>query len=831
VFTIYPFLREMRKESRFFWAYLLGCRKRSVTNTNGGLLRLTRCLILLLLGLSSTFYTTAWAQESPYQWPVLQMDPRLPKQNVGAYLGLFADLSMKLDGPQAAAEVFMAPADYFKQFSEFGTPEKNGWARFRVNNSFNESIDQVLYWEDWAFEAELWQLHEGQWKRKELKDFQSAESYPSLGTNFPYFKLSLPPGKSDWMIRIKGVTNHFREVSLYSPLAFEKKVSSELASYALLFGILAVMGLYNLSLYRSFKNPELLYFSGYIWSFCSFLVVRDRIFESWFGLPIWYGGMTSFLLSSGFFLGTFYFQIKYSWLMLGIGPKRWIIRWSMYLPLLASVATVPIGFYDIEFFSEAVNTLPTLIVFGLFFYALYFALRRSAQAFWLLISFTSALVGGILEMLSLAGQSWFSHPWQWGVTLEVLILSGYLNRRILALRQEKEIAQTMRLAESRKHAAELEDKIAQKTRDLRQANETKDKFFSIVAHDLRGPIGSLSVLFNEVIEQPDQISPDLLKTMQDTTRNTFYFLEELLSWARSQQGGIDLNPKVFDLDPAAREIANLFATQASTKGIALSVSGKSETWVLADLPMVNTVLRNLINNALKFTQSGGSVEVGWNQTGAKVRIEINDTGVGLDEHKKNSLFRLDVKATSSIGTHSEQGTGLGLILAKEFVTQNGGEIGVESQVGKGSQFWFTLPASAAPDQKQRLTALAKWAKLKILVAEDNELHKKTSAKVLGDIGCDVVFVNNGVKVLEEVNTNSFDLVLMDIDMPEMSGIEATTHLRQRGFASPIVALTAYNQRELARLAGEVTFDGLINKPLELDSLLQVLDHCFPTFKV
>ena len=95
----------------------------------------------------------------------------------------------------------------------------------------------------------------------------------------------------------------------------------------------------------------------------------------------------------------------------------------------------------------------------------------------------------------------------------------------------------------------------------------------------------------------------------------------------------------------------------------------------------------------------------------------------------------------------------------------------------------------------------------------------------------MVFVNNGVKVLEEVNTNSFDLVLMDIDMPEMSGIEATTHLRQRGFASPIVALTAYNQRELARLAGEVTFDGLINKPLELDSLLQVLDHCFPTFKV
>ncbi|MDT8446086.1 MAG: ATP-binding protein [bacterium] len=773
------------------------------------------------------FFCVLLAAASPVQAVPVVVQSEAARTNLNPGLTFWADLQRQLSGPEAAAQSFLEPAAYHAQFSEFGSPDKNTWVRFNLNNPTGYHQDRVLYWEDWAFEAELWQRHAGQWVLQDRLDFLKGAEFPVNGTNFPYFHLTLDPGETQWMLMIRSITNIEREASLYTAEAFAQKVSRSLASYALIFGILAVMGIYNLSLYRSFGNRELLYFTGYIGFFCLFVLSRDRLFEAWFGLSLWPIWFSHVITQSIFFLGTFFFQIQYSWVMLGITKERWILRWFMYLPLLGSLVAVPVNWVDTQLAAEVINNLPVLIVLGLFGYALYFSIRRQAQAIWLLISFTPALAGGILEMISLqSGRNFMPHPWQWGVALEVTLLSGFLTRRILNLRKEKEAAQAATLEVSKAYAADLEKEVAYKTQALRQANETKDKFFSIVAHDLRGPIGSFSVLFNEVFEQGSDISQPLFDSIRTSAKNTHQLLENLLSWSRSQKDEIEYNPKDFALLPPLQANLGLYQGTAQQKGLTLRAQVDPEIGLYADLPMVTTILRNLINNALKFTPQGGSITVSASQKEDWVRVEVADTGVGMSEEIQDSLFRLDKKAHSSLGTNSESGSGLGLILCAEFVKRHGGQIGVSSQTGVGSQFWFTLPsgqADHAAAQQATLLELKRLQAMRVLLVDDNALHLESSTKVLKELGINFETAGDGQTAVDRHLASPFNLILMDIDLPDLNGVEANLAVRRAPVPAPlIVALTSYSKEELIQLAQESPFEGYLNKPLDKDKLLACL---------
>jgi signal transduction histidine kinase len=212
---------------------------------------------------------------------------------------------------------------------------------------------------------------------------------------------------------------------------------------------------------------------------------------------------------------------------------------------------------------------------------------------------------------------------------------------------------------------------------LSQANAIKDKFFAIVAHDLRGPIGGLASLFNEAVTSADDLTDELLGIVRATTLSTKHFLEELLTWARSQRGEIDCRPVAFDMRAMLKETGELYSAQAQAKDVRLSVDGAEGCWVCADLAMTHTVLRNLMHNALKFTAGGGSIRASVKRDAGRCMVSIGDSGVGMSRETLESIFRLDVKPQSSPGTRDEQGTGLGLILCKEFVEKNGGAIGAE----------------------------------------------------------------------------------------------------------------------------------------------------------
>jgi signal transduction histidine kinase len=229
---------------------------------------------------------------------------------------------------------------------------------------------------------------------------------------------------------------------------------------------------------------------------------------------------------------------------------------------------------------------------------------------------------------------------------------------------------------------------------LKELNATKDKFFSIIAHDLRNPLQGLLLSSDMLDSRYDKFGEekrrDYIRRINRSSHHLSAFLENLLEWSRSQRGVIKFNPKTIDLGPMTDECLEVMKENAEKKLITLVSRVSRNTFAYADIDMIKTVVRNLISNAVKFTHSGGEVTVTAEEKEQSVEISVSDTGVGIDAEHISKLFRLDVQVTTK-GTANEKGTGLGLILCKEFVERNSGSISIDSEPGKGSRFTFSLP--------------------------------------------------------------------------------------------------------------------------------------------
>jgi signal transduction histidine kinase len=242
------------------------------------------------------------------------------------------------------------------------------------------------------------------------------------------------------------------------------------------------------------------------------------------------------------------------------------------------------------------------------------------------------------------------------------------------------------------------DQLNESEKRLLKLNSEKDKFFSIIAHDLRGPFNGFLGLTQIMTEELDTLSKEdligMTKGLEKSASNLFCLLENLLHWARMQQGLIPFNPIGVQLLAVVNESIALLFEQAKIKGVDITVDISADISVFADINMLQTIIRNLVSNALKFTHKGGKVTISAS-TGddSKVAVAIQDTGIGLSREMVDNLFRLDVQ-TSRPGTDGESSSGLGLLLCKEFVEKHGDKISVKSKEGKGSTFSFTIPCKA-----------------------------------------------------------------------------------------------------------------------------------------
>lgn len=241
-----------------------------------------------------------------------------------------------------------------------------------------------------------------------------------------------------------------------------------------------------------------------------------------------------------------------------------------------------------------------------------------------------------------------------------------------------------------------EGRIREVNRQLQKANAEKDRLFAIIAHDLKSPMSGLltstAMLADEIDMFTEQDIRTLAAELHKNAKNTYALLEDLLQWARMSQGGVDYAPAPCSLKELISISLRSAQDEAKRKDIVIFCDIPREVTVCVDQPMVNTVVRNILFNAIKFTPRGGTIAISAEQTKQNVTVTVQDTGVGMDDGMTSSLFTLE-KEKGHLGTEGEKGTGLGLVLCKQFIDRHGGQIWIESAPGQGTTVFFTLPAS------------------------------------------------------------------------------------------------------------------------------------------
>lgn len=246
------------------------------------------------------------------------------------------------------------------------------------------------------------------------------------------------------------------------------------------------------------------------------------------------------------------------------------------------------------------------------------------------------------------------------------------------------------ISENKKVESLLEKQATQ----LQELNLTKDKFLSIIAHDLKNPfnaiIGFTDLMLNNFSQMDDETIVRGLKTIESASNHAYKLLENLLLWSKNQSGITEFNPVRMNLYTQISDSLSLVESAAINKNITIIVRIKKNIEIVADKNMTDTILRNLISNAIKFSYRGGKIKISAVEEFSKVNISVVDEGIGINQEKKDAIFTID-KKTQVLGTENEQGTGLGLILCKDFVSRHEGEIWFENNTKKGTTFTFSLP--------------------------------------------------------------------------------------------------------------------------------------------
>lgn len=270
---------------------------------------------------------------------------------------------------------------------------------------------------------------------------------------------------------------------------------------------------------------------------------------------------------------------------------------------------------------------------------------------------------------------------------------------------------------------------------LRELNSIKDKLFGIIAHDLKSPynaqMGFLELLMEENLSYTLEQRKHFVKMLYESARQSFALLDNLLVWSRTQTGRIPFNPLEFGIDELIENAVRFFKLAASVKQIELRIfKNGNPSMVKADYEMANTALRNLISNAIKFTPTGGEVAItAYFTANEHIKIAVKDTGTGMSKELLDSLFTSD-EISSTPGTENEKGTGLGLIICKEFVERNGGNIWAESIEGKGSTFFFTLK-NASIQQKCSGACMLNLQEVYLEISQNAELRRDFETTIAG----------------------------------------------------------------------------------------------------
>ena len=377
--------------------------------------------------------------------------------------------------------------------------------------------------------------------------------------------------------------------------------------------------------------------------------------------------------------------------------------------------------------------------------------------------------------------------------------------------------------------------MADMSRELRAARDAseaasaaRNAFFAHMSHEIRTPMNGIMGTAELMLRDPtlpDSIRSDA-ETVHGSAEALLRLLNDLLDFSRLESQQVRFEEVPFDLASITLQVIKLVRGQARVP-IHMDYDTDAPRWLSGDPYQLRQVLLNLVGNAAKFTDQGEiRVSIASGQQG-RIRVAVTDTGEGISAERLEAIFEPFTQAERST-FRRRGGTGLGLPICQQIIEGLGGEIGVESTKGKGSVFWFELAMSvaspvveAAPTHGTTTVAAGH-----ILVVDDHPINRRIAGKLLADMGCTAAYATNGLEAVEAVKQTRFDAVLMDCQMPEMDGLQATEAIRfaETGERLPIIALTASVLPQDRLRCEEVGMDDFLSKPFRRDELLTALSR-------
>ncbi len=624
-----------------------------------------------------------------------------------------------------------------------------------------------------------------------------------------HFHITLPPGSRRTVLLMLDTPVAHRGLIFVKPEATaEAEARFHMVAIWTAAGAIAALIFYNLFLGISLRLPPYLYYVGHAGGHLLYLLTALGMVGG--GLPILSRYLVLNLpgIAIGVLCGALF---VYSFLDLPSLSPRLARIYRLFIGAMLAAPLLSLLLPQHTFFT-LVRASHLLLVVLVIAAALIGMARNKHEARYILVGWgglVAMTAKGMLGVIGVVDLTIDSGIWAlWAVLFEMFFLSLALADRVRRLNLEKEAAQA--------------------------ANVAKSTFLANMSHEIRTPLNGVLGMVD--VLRTTQLSTNqrnYLETIGQCGTALLALLDDILDYSRVEAGRIKLEQADFDLRALLNDLYVLLSPQAAKKNIQLqmTVAPTVPPTLVGDPGRLRQVLLNLLGNAVKFTEQGEirlTVELDTqNEAGNHLRLTVADTGIGMSPEVLAQVFERFEQADSSFARRYG-GSGLGLAIVKELVTLMRGTLQVESEAGRGTRFYLglTLPTGTTLPQVPVRHETPPVPMLNILVVDDDEINRLVAINLLGSDRHHVEAVASGPAALTRVGQTAFDLVLMDLGMPGMDGLEATRRLRAAGVTIPVVGLTAHVLPEQEAACIEAGMDAVIHKPIQMEKLQHALAAIF-----